>query len=179
MFSSIARLGIFVSLAAACGGGAETSKTTSTSGATQPGPTKAAPKFEACSLLTAEEIEAVVGWKPAKAEPSSYGGTAACNFTGPQGLSQMVSLLVAPGMPKVANSAEMAVWRKGQTEGYGDIKFIIEPVEGLGVPAIRNEIEGAGLATIETAVKGMLLDVSTSSLNHSKALVAKAIARLP
>jgi hypothetical protein len=178
MFSSIARLGTLVSLAVACGGGAESPKTTTTSAATQP-ETKAAPKIEACSLLTVEEIEAVVGWKSAKAEPSLYGGTAVCNFSGPQGLSQIVSLLVAPGMPKVANSAEMAEWRKEQTEGYGDVKFVIEPVEGLGVPAIRNEIEGAGLVTIEAAVKGVLLDVSTSSLDQAKALTAKAIARVP
>jgi hypothetical protein len=47
-------------------------------------------------------------------------------------------------MPKVATSAETAEWRKQQTGGYGNVKFVIEPVEGLGVPAIRNEVEGAG-----------------------------------
>jgi hypothetical protein len=94
-------------------------------------------------------------------------------------MSQNVSLLVAPGMPKVATSAEMAEWRKKQTGGYGDVKFVIEPVEGLGVPAIRNEVDGAGLATIEAAAKGVLLDVSTPNLEQSKALVAKALPRLP
>jgi len=158
-------------LAAACGGGTEAPKTAAAS---------AAPKIDACSLLTAEEIEAAVGWKPVKAEPSSYGGTAVCNFYGPKGMSQSVSLLVAPGMPTVASSAEMAQWRKKQTEGYGDIKFIIEPVEGLGVPAIRNEVgQVPGLATIEVAVKGVLLDVTSSTLEEVKALAARAIARLP
>ena len=47
------------------------------------------------------------------------------------------------------------------------------------MPAIRNEVEGAGLVTVEAAAKGMLLDVSTSSLEHSKALAVKAIARIP
>jgi hypothetical protein len=179
MCATFARIGAGISLclAAACGG-AESPKTTTTA-ATQPDPAKATAKIEACSLLTPEEIEAVVGWKSAEANPSAYGGTAVCNYYGPKGMAQSVSLLVAPGMPKVANSAEMAVWRKQQTEGYGDVKFVIEPIEGLGVPAIRNEIEGAGLATIETAAKGMLLDVSTSNLEHSKKLAAKAIARLP
>jgi hypothetical protein len=91
----------------------------------------------------------------------------------------MLSLVVAPGMPQVASSAEMAAWRKKQTESYGDIKFVIAPVEGLGVPAIRNEVEGTGLATIEAAAKGMLLDVTSSTLEQAKALAAKAITRLP
>lgn len=71
---------------AACGSGGESSKSTSTSAASQAQPAKPAPKIDACSLLTAEEIEAAVGWKSAKAEPSSYGGTAVCNYTGPKGV---------------------------------------------------------------------------------------------
>lgn len=139
-----------------------------------------APKIDACKLLTPDEIEAVVGWKPVKAEPSTYGGTAVCNFYGPKGLTQSVTLLVAPGMPPVASSAEMAQWRRKQTEGYGDLKFVIEPIDGLGFPAIRNEVgENTGLASIEVAVKGMLLDVTCSTLEQAKALAAKAIARLP
>jgi hypothetical protein len=174
------QLGAFLSfcLAAAFGGG-DAPKAAAMSGVSQPEVSKASPKIDPCSLLTAEEIEAAVGWKPVKAEPNSYGGVEACNFYGPKGLSQSVSLAVAPGMPKVASSAEMAQWRKKQTEGYGDIKFVIEPIEGLGVPAIRNEVEGAGLATVEAAAKGVLLDVSTSNLEHSKALTAKALPRLP
>ena len=167
-------------LAAACGGGGEPSKSIAASAASQPEPGKPAPKIDACSLLTAEEIEAAVGWKSAKAEPSSYGGTAVCNFSGPKGMSQSVSLLVAPGMPNVASSTEMAQWRRQQTKGYGDIKFIIEPVEGLGVPAIRNEIgEVPGSATIEAAANGVLLDVTSTTLDEAKALAAKAIKRLP
>jgi len=72
----------------------------------------------------------------------------------------------------------MAAWRSKQGTTFGDIKIIIEPVEGLGFPAIRNEVEGVGLVTIEMAVKGILLDVTTSKLDHSKALVTKASARL-
>ena len=142
-------------------------------------PARNAPALDACSLLTGEEIEAAVGWKPAKAEPSTYGATATCNFYGPQGFTQTVSLVVAPGMPQVSSSTDMAAWRTEQTKGYADVKFIIEPVEGLGVPAIRNEIEGTGMATIEAAAKGMLLDVTSKTLEASKALVAKALPRLP
>jgi hypothetical protein len=174
------RFGAFLTfcLTVACGGD-DAPKAAAMSAGSQAEAPKTAPSIDPCSLLTAEEIEAVVGWKPVKAEPSSYGGVAACNYYGPKGMSQSVSLLVAPGMPKVATSAEMAEWRKKQTGGYGDVKFVIEPVEGLGVPAIRNEVEGAGLATIETAANGVLLDVSTPNLEQSKALVAKALPRLP
>jgi len=179
MSTTSARFGVFLAfcLAVACGGG-EVPKAAAMSAVSQAEPPKTAPSVDPCSLLTAEEIEAAVGWKPVKAEPSSYGGVAVCNYYGPKGMTQTVSLLVAPGMPKVATSAEMAEWRRKQTGGYGDVKFVIEPVEGLGVPAIRNEVEGAGLATIEAAAKGVLLDVSTTNLEQSKALVAKALPRL-
>jgi hypothetical protein len=73
----------------------------------------------------------------------------------------------------------MAEWRSKQGTSFGDIKITIEPIEGLGVPAIRNEVEGAGLVTVEAAAKGKLLDVTTASLEMSKALAPKAIARLP
>ena len=89
-------------------------------------------------------------------------------------------MVLAPNMPDVATSAEMASWRSKQAgTSFGDIKIIIAPIEGLGVPAIRNEVEGTGLVTVEAAAKGMLLDVTTSSLEMSKALMPKALARLP
>jgi hypothetical protein len=46
----------------------------------------------------------------------------------------------------------MAQWRKKQTEGYGDIKFIIEPVEGLGDPEIA--VTAARVVLLEVAVGG-------------------------
>jgi hypothetical protein len=167
-----------VLLCAGCGEG-PAPKANAASVAAKPKAAAQGPKIDPCSLVTGEEIEAVVGWKVMKATPSSYGSTAVCNFSGPQEFTQMLSLVVAPGMPQVASSAEMAAWRKKQTESYGDIKFVIAPVEGLGVPAIRNEVEGTGLATIEAAAKGMLLDVTSSTLEQAKALAAKAITRLP
>jgi hypothetical protein len=143
-------------------------------------PTVEAAEVDPCSLLTGSEIEQVVGTKVERSEPSQYGGTLACNYYG-TAIGPVASLLLAGGMPAVSNSTEMAAWRSKQagSGSYADIKFIIEPVEGLGFPAIRNEIEGAGLATVEVAVRGRLLDVSTGNLEHSKALALKAIARMP
>ena len=168
-----------VFLGLACGGSAESE---TRSAASLPPAAKAAAKsIDVCSLLTAEEIAAVTGAKVADIKPDAYGTVGTCNFTVAGQLMPVVSVLLAPAMPNVSSSSEMAQWRSKQAKAgtaYGDIKFIIEPIEGLGVPAIRNEIEGAGMVTVETAAKGRLLDVTTSSLERSKALVAKAIARL-
>jgi hypothetical protein len=51
--------------------------------------------------------------------------------------------------------------------------------EGLGVPAISNRTEGDPVPTLEASAKGMLLAVGGSSLDVSKTLAGKAIARLP
>ena len=135
---------------------------------------------EACSLLTPEEIAAVTSAKVADIKPVMYGSVGTCNYEVSNVPLPVVSILLAPNMPDVATSAEMVDWRTKQVgSGYAGIKFIITPVEGLGVPAIRNEVEGAGLVTIEAAAKGWLLDVTTSSLEMSKALMPKALARLP
>lgn len=133
-----------------------------------------------CSLLTSEEIAAVTGAKVAEIKAESHGAVGTCNYQAPNELLPVVSLVLAPNMPQVSSSKEMAEWRSKQAGGgsFGDIKFIIEPIEGLGVPAIRNQIEGVDMVTVEAAAKGKLLDVTTSSLEKSKALALKAMARL-
>lgn len=50
---------------------------------------------------------------------------------------------------------------------------------GSDTSRIPKEIEGAGLATVEIAVRGRLLDVTTGDLNPSKALAPRAIAGMP
>ena len=62
-----------------------------------------------------------------------------------------MSLVLAPNMPKVSSSAEMAAWRSKQGTSFGDMKITITPIEGLSVPAIQNEVEGMGLVTVEEA----------------------------
>jgi hypothetical protein len=133
---------------------------------------------DVCSLLTSEEIAAVTGAKVAEIKADSHGAVGTCNYQTSNEMIPVVSLVLAPNMPKVASSKEMAEWRSKQGGSFGDIKLIIEPIEGLGVPAIRNQVEGVDLVTVELAVKGKLLDVTTSSLEKSKALAPKAMARL-
>jgi hypothetical protein len=149
------------------------------SGSSDPAATPASQtQVDACSLLTPAEVEAVTKAKVTATKPETYGANTTCNFEAANQLLPVVSLVLAGGMPDVKSSAEMAQWRSKQGTSFGDIKIIIEPVEGLGVPAIKNEVEGAGLVTVEVAAKGKLLDVTTGSLEMSKALAPKAIARL-
>ena len=166
------------SLGTGCGGD-NAPKTAAQSPSAQTTAIKPGPQVDVCSLLAAAEIEAVTGAKVVESKAEAHGAVGTCNYQAANELLPVVSLVLAPGMPKVASSAEMAEWRGKQGTSFGDIKIIITPVEGLGVPAIRNEVEGVGLVTIEAAAKDMLLDVTTTSLERSKALVPKALARLP
>ncbi len=166
--------------AAGCGGG-DTSREAAAGAATaKVDAGRPSATVDACSLLTMEEIAAVTGAKVADIKPDTHGTVGTCNYEVPTGLIPVVSVVLAPNMPDVGTSAEMASWRSKQAgTSFGDIKITITPIEGLGVPAIRNEVEGTGLVTVEAAAKGMLLSVTTSSLEMSKALMPKALARLP
>lgn len=165
-------------LGGGCGSG-EAPKSTALSQSAHTTTARPEPEVDVCSLLTADEIEAVTGAKVVDPKAETHGAVGTCNYEAANQLLPVVSLVLAPGMPKVSSSAEMAAWRSKQGTSFGDIKVTITAVEGLGVPAIRNEVEGVGLVTIEAAAKGMLLDVTTSSLERSKALAPKAIERLP
>jgi hypothetical protein len=57
--------------------------------------------------------------------------------------------MLAPNVPPVASSTEMAQWRSKQWTSFGDIKVAITPIEGVAVPAMRNEVKGGGLVTVE------------------------------
>ena len=143
-------------------------------------PRKDASGIDACSLLTTEDIEGATGWKPEATDPDTYGRTATCNYHRADGTKvQTVVLIVSPGMRVLESSAGMAEWRTQQAERHPDIKMVIRPVDGLGVPAISSQTEGDQVPTLEASAKGLLLALRSSSLEVSKALAAKAIARLP
>jgi hypothetical protein len=164
-------------MGAKCGGDADSGKEVSS--AKPASEAKSKSKVDACSVLTPEEIGAVTGETSVEPKREAHGSVGTCNFHSATQLFPVVSIILAPGMSKMTSSAEMAAWRSQQRTSWGDIKVIIEPVEGLGAPAIRNEVEGTGLVTVEVVVRGMLLDVTTSSLERSKNLAVKAMARVP
>lgn len=175
--SPIAALAVVV-IALACDGVAG-SESGSASSPRRTSKVDTKPSVDVCSLLTAEDIAAVSGAKISDVEQHRL-DTAICNFMVPGELFPVVSLWLYRSMPDVASSAELAQWRtKKVKEGIqmGDLKPVIEPIEGLGAPAIRSQIEE--LVTLEIAAKGRLLDVTTTSLDRSKSMAAKAISRLP
>ena len=143
-------------------------------------PKKDVSKIDACALITSADIETAAGWKPEASEPKMYGGTLTCSYHRADGTKvQSVTLIVSSGMRVLESSASMADWRKKQAERHPEIKMTIQPVEGLGVPAISHQAEGDSVPTLEASAKGVLLAVRSSSLEVSKALAAKAIGRLP
>lgn len=162
-------------LIAGCGGESPESRAESE---TSPAKQKNAREIEACALLTSEEIQAATGWRPDSAEAETYGTTRTCVYRGPQPLTQSVVLVIATPAPELSSSAGLAEWRNRQVQRQPDLKMVITPVEGLGVPAVRSELEGSGSPTLEAAAGGLLLGVTTSDFEAAKALAPKAIARL-
>jgi hypothetical protein len=169
------RTGLAGLLVAACG-----SEAPQSSAAQGDKPRKDASGIDACALVTTEDIEGAAGWKPEATNPETHGRTATCTYHRAEGAKvQTVVLILSPGMRVLESSAAMAEWRTQQAARHPDIKMVIRPVEGLGVPAISNQAEGDDVPTLEASAKGLLVAVRSSSLEVSKALAAKAIARLP
>ena len=155
-------------LVASCGGEAAEQQTQSAVQAV-------ASDFDPCALLTSEEIKTALAWSPDSSQKKAYGTTGNCTWFGPS--TQQVSLLVGQGMPDMSDSRRMSDWRAKQ---YADSKVadaIVEPVEGLGVPAIRNEF---GIVAIEMAIKDQLVSVSSISANleQTRQLAGFVVARM-
>jgi hypothetical protein len=122
-------------------------------------PAASASGIEPCSTLTVEEIQAAVGWTVARSEPKSSPGYFSCTWASEKGGSVLPPETVEAGitscftnipcstidMPgQFANSAAMAEFRRGVYKGtsYEAMNPMVEPVEGLGVPAVVHEIGG-------------------------------------
>ncbi len=162
-------------LVAGCGSEAPRS-----SAAQNPQLRKDASGIDACALLTPAEIEAAAGWKVEDTKPETHQRTATCTYSRSDGPTvKTVVLIVSPGMRVLESSAAMAEWRTQQAARHPEIKLVIQAVEGLGVPAISNRAEDDSVPTLEASAKGVLLAVRSSTLEVSKALAGKAIARLP
>ena len=159
-------------LLTACGGGSESRSDTASGGGTDD------QDVDACTLLTPEEIQAAAGWTPDTTAGKTYGTTKTCNYMGPDALKQSIVLIVARPAPKVSSSAELAERRKKAAANEPDIKMVFTPVEGLGMPAVRSEVEGSDRPMLEAVVGRRVLSVTTSDFEATKALVSKAAARL-
>ena len=163
-------LTVFISLFA-CGGERASEQNTPSEQAAS------ATSFDPCGLLTNDEIKGTLGWSPDSSQKKAYGSTGNCTYFGPNAMLQQVSLLVGQGMPDMSDSRKMADWRARQ---YTDMKVtdaIVEPVEGLGAPAIRNEF---GVVAIEMAIGSQLVSVGSISANFEQVrkLAAFVLARM-
>jgi hypothetical protein len=162
-------LTVLLTTLSGCGG--ETAKQTPAAEQT------ATSDFDPCALLSFEEIKSTLGWSPDSSQKKVYGTTGNCTYFGPSALTQQISLLVGQGMPDMSDSRKMADWRAKQYVDYKVTDAIVEPVEGLGVPAIRNEF---GVVAIEMAIGGQLVSVGSISakLEQVRALAGFVVARM-
>lgn len=133
--------------------------------------------FDPCALLTSEEIKSAAGWAPDSSQKKPYGGTGSCTYFGPNALTQNVAILVAAGMPDMTDSRKMADWRRKQYADYKVTNATVEPIEDLGVPAIRNEF---GVEGVEMVVGNHLVTVSglTLKADQVKKLAGLVLARM-
>lgn len=133
--------------------------------------------FDPCALLTSEEIKSATGWAPDSSQKKPYGNTGSCIYYGPNALMDNVSILVGAGMPDMSDSRKLAEWRRKQYAEYKVPNATVEPIEDLGVPAIRNEF---GVKGVEMVVGKQLVTVSglTLKADQVKKLAAFVLARM-
>ena len=117
--------------------------------------------FDPCALLTADEIKSAAGWAPDSSQKKPYGSTGSCTYFGPNALTQNVAILVGQGMPEMSDSRKLADWRRKQYADYKVTNATVEPIDDLGVPAIRNEF---GVEGVEMVVGKQLVTVSGLTL---------------
>jgi hypothetical protein len=160
-------------LVAACGG--ESSETRAQSGSG--GSSASNDDYDPCALLTAEEIQAATGWAPDTSAAKTYGTTKTCAIHGTDAMKQSVVIVVARPAPKVSTSAELADRRVKAAAASPEIKMKFTPIEDLGMPAVRSEVEGAN-PTVEVVVANKVIGVTASDFESSKTLAGKAAARL-
>ena len=165
-------------LLAACSGGSDASAERTETGATAaPASANQGQEGDACALLTPEEIRAAAGWAPDTMIAKTHGTTRTCAIHGADAVKQSIVLIVARPAPKVSSSAELSERRTRDASRTPEIKMSYTPVEGLGVPAVRAEVEGSP-PMLEAVVGNLGLSVTTPEFEASKTLASKAVARL-
>lgn len=161
-------------LVAACGGESSESRAQAGSG----GASASNDDFDPCALVTAEEVQAATGWAPDTSAAKTYGTTKTCAIHGGDAMKQSVVIVVARPAPKVSSSAELADRRTRAAASSPEIKMTFTPIEDLGMPAVRSEVEGAAVPTVEVVVGNHVVGVTASDFESSKTLAGKAAARL-
>lgn len=165
---------VFALLLGACGGESSDSRAQAGSG----GASASNDDFDPCALVTAEEVQAATGWAPDTSAAKTHGTTKTCAIQGADAMKQGVVIVVARPAPKVSSSTELADRRTRAAASSPEIKMTFTPIEDLGMPAVRSEVEGAEVPTVEVVVGNHVVGVTASDFESSKTLAGKAAARL-
>ena len=132
---------------------------------------------DACQLLTADEIALPTGWEMPTARAADTGAAfvRSCNFADGADLASVVSVTVSAGGPAPQSAAAYA-----QSVGDND-GMLTEPataVDGFAVPVIATKVLG-GMHGMQARTPGAVeLTVVTPSIETTRALFPKALARL-
>jgi len=172
MRTTFAMTGLFSLLTLGCGEGKADQKKVPEQAAAA-----ATTSLDVCALLTSEEIKSTAGWAPDSNTKKPYGNTGSCTYYGPNALTQNVAILIGQGMPDMSDSRKLADWRRKQYADYKVTNATVEPIEDLGVPAIRNEF---GVEGVEMVVGKQLVTVSglTLKADQVKKLAGLVLARM-
>jgi hypothetical protein len=131
-----------------------------------------------CSLLTSEEVLAATGWTRLTTIDSTSVKDA-CNFRGPVEMNDVVGILLAPGLPAMSSSADLVQFRSKNIGPNDPIKPEITQLDGFGLPAVRNQIAGMPLVTIEVARQGTLVSLTAPTFEAARGLMPKLLGRIP
>lgn len=157
-------LGVLLFVSAGCGSSSESTGSERETAARTGGDPK-----ETCALLTADEIQTVMGTAPA--EPRFEGNQ--CAWASQDGSEQfLVQMIVTPSPYKSFD--EVAETYREQMDA--DPAEAIEPIEGVGLFAIGLK----GMAMVQIFTGTHMVQVATSGKEQDRALelAKKAVARL-
>lgn len=131
-----------------------------------------------CALLTSDEVLAATKWQRLTTiDSTSVKG--ACNFRGPVEMNDVVGIMIASGLPAMSSSQELAQFRSKNIGPNDPIKPEITALEGLGLPAVRNQIAGMPLVTVEVAKQGTLVTLTAPTFEIARGLMPKVLSRMP
>jgi hypothetical protein len=178
---------LLLGLLVGCGGRAEAPPADSAAAAPA-----ATSSFDPCTLLTAEEVQAAVGWAVAETTPYPRGDGGRCVYKGDAtalplqsveaGVSVCLSNFPCTGEEGwgslLSTSTAMADYIRNQYKGTGGETFAkLEAAEGLGVPAAMQEL--AGQYTLEMVLGDRRIASASTwvSAEATRSLAEKVLAR--
>lgn len=150
--------------------------------AAQPAPSPAktaARSISACSLVTTDEVQAAAGWAVKQAIPTENPGPPAlsiCNFMGAD-LTRVITVWYGEGSGgRYKTSAEMAT-ALGTRDGM--LTKPAQAIDGLGVPATREDHVGGLIHVHGINGAGNELTVAAGSFDAARELFIKALPKIP